>query len=360
MSALRWSSSLSLACFLLSLSALWPLGSLSAQEIRVPKSIDLGLVPPNNKKFFQLTIANPEKFSQRINIDTSCDCMATERFRDFGPGEETTVAVEFSSNGFPNGNFMRRIELVTEGAKNRVFVDIIGEIGTIMVPEEKEVRFENISRRRFGGGAGKTLVLRGRNDAPIYPMVANITVPFIKAEAVSLTKFYWELRIFIDAESIPTGQLSGSYKLVIRDELNRQFLELPIIWIRQVPIVFDPNPLLILAAPDEEFEVKLNYKIMESRREAIREHERRNVYMQREPAAPVLPARIVSIRIEGFPLKYRLEKDCIMIIGKLPEDAEKGMTGYIFVTLDDRDDPEHAVRFAIIPKRPVGPDSHSQ
>jgi hypothetical protein len=77
---------------------------LSAQEIRVQKSIDLGLVPPNSKKLFQLHVANPERFSQRINIDTSCGCMVSERFRDLAPGEEAAIYVEFSSQGFALGD----------------------------------------------------------------------------------------------------------------------------------------------------------------------------------------------------------------------------------------------------------------
>jgi hypothetical protein len=225
-------------------------------------------------------------------------------------------------------------------------VDILGEVGTIMVAEEKEVRFEKISRGKAGGQPYKIFTLQGRNEAPILPILPNSIVPFLKAEVVSLTKFYWELRIMILAEQIPIGQLSGSYRLAVSDELNRQILEIPIIWSRQVPISFDPNPLFISAIPGEEFEAKLNYRIFEDRRDSVKMQEIIKKYSQ-QPPPEIPPARIVSVRLEGAPLKYRLEKDCIIINGKLPEDAEMGTTGYVFVTIDDKHDPEHALRFVI-------------
>ena len=268
--------------------------------------------------------------------------MSSEKFRDLGPGEEASIFVEFSSSGFPLGVFARRIGLVTEGTKNWVYVEVAGEVGTVMVPEEKEIRLGTISRLRI---AAKKITLRGRGDAPIAPVLANITVPFVVAELRSLTKYYWELNVILRTDQIPIGQLSGSYKIVIRDELNRQFLEIPVIWTRQVPITFDPNPLEITAAPGEEFEARLKYAIHEGGddksmflRDALENARRRT---------GIPPTRVLAVRAEGAELGHWFEEGCIVITGKVPEDAEKRMNGYILVTLNDRDDPEHALRFAI-------------
>jgi hypothetical protein len=299
------------------------ISGLFSQEIRAPKSIDIGLVPPNSKKLFNVALSNPEKFPQRINISTDCGCMAAQRFIELEPDEEGSVTVEFSSTGFPRGKIKRQIVLFTEGAQNRFFVDVTGEVGTVMTASAKEARFANISRNRHNVPVFEKLILSGRGDAPIFPVLANITATFIEAEVVQLTKFYWELRLSLLPHLMPIGELSGAYKLVVRDELNGQFLEIPVIWTKKTPIKFDPNPLFIYAGPGEEFSARLNYTIANE-------------------------AKVVSVKIESAAsIKYKLEKGAILLEGIAPENAEKAINGYITVVLDDIDDPEHGARFVI-------------
>jgi hypothetical protein len=244
-----------------------------------------------------------------------------EKFSDLAPGEEASLPVEFSSLGRPLGEFRHQIAIAAEGAEAKTIVDIVGEIGTIMVFADKVAKFENVGQinsRYFFRYARKTFVLQGRDNAPISPYIAPITVPYLQAEVVSVTKFYWELRLDVSPQLLPAWEMAGSYNLVVNDGQNWQTLEVPVVWTRLSLVTFGQNPLLISARSGEPFQARLGYKIIEKER-SIYSRQMAFVSGVQVATPPILPAKVVSVRAEGASLQFKVEKDHMVVEALIPE-----------------------------------------